>query len=132
MLRPEGVAQAGPIDAVARFAAILVPIASVALAATASRHFHEGAPFIQRAALLVPMPAFLLMVAAFGIFLALLFNRTNKVCSITHKGVGGWNVWRLNGTHLWLYGSYKSCWRPLEMSLWAPDRNVSICPSDNS
>lgn len=117
--------------------AILVPIASVALAVTASRHFHEGAPFIQRAALPVtvmlqlftgamgeelgwrgfllphlqskfnpraaaitmgitwalwhlpsfyfpgmaqqhmPMAAFLLMVAAFGIFLALLFNRTN-------------------------------------------------------
>jgi hypothetical protein len=116
---------------------ILVPIASVALAVTASRHFHEGAPFIQHTALPVtvmlqlftgamgeelgwrgfllphlqskfsprvaavimgiawalwhlpsfyfpgmaqqhmPMAAFLLMVAAFGIFLALLFNRTN-------------------------------------------------------
>ena len=116
---------------------LLVPIASVAVAVTVSRHFHEGAPFIQRGALpltvmlqlftgalgeelgwrgfLLPrlenkfspraaaaimaitwalwhlpssyfpgmaqqhMPpaAFLLMVAAFGIFLALLFNRTH-------------------------------------------------------
>ncbi len=116
---------------------IVVPIASVALAVAASRHLHEGAPFIQRAALPVtvilqlftgamgeelgwrgflllhlqskfsarvaaiimgitwalwhlpsfyfpgmaqqhmPMAAFLIMVTAFGIFLALLFNRTN-------------------------------------------------------
>ncbi len=116
---------------------IMVPIASVALAITTSRHLHEGAPFIPAAALpftvtlqlftgamgeelgwrgfLLPrlqskfsprvaaiimgttwalwhlpsfyfpgmpqqhMPpaAFLLMVAAFGVFLALLFNRTN-------------------------------------------------------
>jgi uncharacterized protein len=116
---------------------LLVPVASVALAVTISRHFHQGAPFIQPAALpltmtlqlftgamgeelgwrgfllprlqskfsprvaaiimgitwalwhlpsfyfpgmaqqQMPMAAFLLMVAAFGIFLALLFNRTN-------------------------------------------------------
>lgn len=116
---------------------LLVPFASVALAVITSRHFHEGASFISRAALPMtvalqlftgamgeelgwrgfllpllqskfssqvaaiimgitwalwhlpsfyfpglaqqhtPMAAFLLMVAAFGVFLALLFNRTH-------------------------------------------------------